>query len=168
MSENRGGRRWVWVFGEIDGLRWVVEYQRMAFPPSAEPQVRRTAQGDRALLYTTRGAYHNPTSDAPRLSRTPERLGPWGPGKEISAMRHHPPYSEEFKQRAVQLVTEMGMSPSQVASDVGCSAQAVRNWRRQAEIDRGERDGIAQRRARAAQGRERRAEAPQQAAGAGA
>jgi len=58
-------------------------------------------------------------------------------------MRHHPPYSEEFKQRAVQLVTEMGMSPSQVASDVGCSAQAVRNWRRQAEIDRGERDGIA-------------------------
>jgi transposase len=58
-------------------------------------------------------------------------------------MRHQSPYSGEFKRRAVQLVTEMGMSPAQVASDVGCSAQAVRNWRRQAEIDRGERDGVS-------------------------
>jgi transposase len=66
-----------------------------------------------------------------------------GPGKEVFAMRHRPPYSGEFKRRAVQLVTEMGMSPAQVASDVGCSAQAVRNWRRQAEIDRGERDGVS-------------------------
>lgn len=58
-------------------------------------------------------------------------------------MRHQPPYSEEFKQRAVALISEMGMTPAQVASDLGCSAQAVRNWRRQAEIDRGERDGVA-------------------------
>jgi transposase-like protein len=32
-----------------------------------------------------------------------------------------------FKQRAVQLVIEMGSSPSQVAGDVGCWAQAVPN-----------------------------------------
>ena len=58
-------------------------------------------------------------------------------------MRRQPPYSEEFKQRAVRLVTEMGMTPAEVAKDVGCSAQAVRNWRRQAEIDAGEREGLS-------------------------
>lgn len=83
-------------------------------------------------------------------------------------MRHQPPYSEEFKQRAVQLVTEMGMSPAQVASDLGCSAQAVRNWRRQAEIDRGERDGVSSDERERLKGRERQAAAAQRAAGAGA
>jgi hypothetical protein len=39
----------------------------MAFPPSAAAQTRRTAHGDRAVLYTTRGAYHNPTRDHARL-----------------------------------------------------------------------------------------------------
>jgi hypothetical protein len=39
----------------------------MACPTSAAPQARRTTQGDRAVLYTTRGAYHNPTRDEVRL-----------------------------------------------------------------------------------------------------
>ena len=57
-------------------------------------------------------------------------------------MGYRPPYSEEFKQRAVRLVTEMGMSPAQAAEDLGCSAQAIRGWRHQAEVDAGERGGV--------------------------
>ncbi|QBI18509.1 transposase [Egibacter rhizosphaerae] len=57
-------------------------------------------------------------------------------------MGYRPPYSDEFKQRAVRLVTEMGMTPAQAAQDLGCSAQAIRDWRKQAAIDAGERDGI--------------------------
>lgn len=53
------------------------------------------------------------------------------------------PYPEEFKQRAVKLVTEMGMAPEQVARDLGCAGQSVRNWVRQAEVDRGEREGLS-------------------------
>ena len=58
-------------------------------------------------------------------------------------MGYRRPYSEEFKQQAVRLVTEMGMTPAQAADDLGCSAQAIRNWRRQAAIDAGEREGLS-------------------------
>ena len=58
-------------------------------------------------------------------------------------MGYRPPYSEEFKQRAVRLVTEMGMSPRQAADDLGCSAQAIRDWVKQDEIDAGEREGLS-------------------------
>ncbi|WP_276319889.1 transposase [Egibacter rhizosphaerae] len=44
---------------------------------------------------------------------------------------------------ALRLVTEMGMTPAQAAQDLGCSAQAIRDWRRQAEIDAGEREGLS-------------------------
>lgn len=43
----------------------------------------------------------------------------------------------------MRLVTEMGMTPAQAAGDLGCSAQAIRDWRKQAEIDAGEREGIS-------------------------
>ena len=62
-----GAYYWVWVFGEITALRWVVEHEQMLF---AEHQKRRLAgmrSGDRAVLYTTRGAFHNPTRDEARL-----------------------------------------------------------------------------------------------------
>ena len=58
---------WVWVFGEVTALRWVVEHEQMLF---AEHQKRRLTQmrsEDRAVLYTTRGAFHNPTRDEARL-----------------------------------------------------------------------------------------------------
>jgi transposase len=58
-------------------------------------------------------------------------------------MPYRPPYDEEFKRRAVRLVTEMGMSPAEAAKDLGCSAQAIRDWRKQAEIDAGEREGLS-------------------------
>lgn len=46
MSQEGRRRRWVWVFGEVYGLQWVVDHGQMAFPPSAEPQARSTSLGD--------------------------------------------------------------------------------------------------------------------------
>ena len=60
--------RWVWVFGEIEGLRWVLDRRTMAFPQHADRRVQRLAAGDRAVLYVTRGAFHNPTRDRARLA----------------------------------------------------------------------------------------------------
>ena len=57
-------------------------------------------------------------------------------------MGYRPPYDENFKRRAVKLVTDMGMAFKDVAADLDCSAEAVRGWVRQAEIDAGEREGV--------------------------
>lgn len=51
-------------------------------------------------------------------------------------------YPEEFKHKAVALHREMGMSIREVADDLGCSTEAVRNWVRQTEVDAGEREGL--------------------------
>lgn len=59
---------WVWVFGEIEGLRWVLDRRTMAFPKHAARRLQRLAAGDRAVLYVTRGAFHNPTRDRARLA----------------------------------------------------------------------------------------------------
>jgi transposase-like protein len=48
-------------------------------------------------------------------------------------MGYRPPYDDEFKRRAVKLVTDLGMSFKDVAADLGCSAEAIRGWVRQAE-----------------------------------
>ena len=57
-------------------------------------------------------------------------------------MGYRRPYSDEFKDKAVGLVTDMGMSYRQVADDLGCSAESIRLWVRQAEVDTGDRDGV--------------------------
>ncbi|HVM00599.1 MAG TPA: transposase [Egibacteraceae bacterium] len=57
-------------------------------------------------------------------------------------MGYRPPYDDEFKRRAVKLVTDMGMSFQDVAADLGCSAEAIRGWVRQAEVDAGAREGV--------------------------
>lgn len=67
MNQADGGRYWVWVFAEIAGLRWVAEQKQMAFPASATAKAARMRKGDRAVLYTSRGAFHNPTRDEARL-----------------------------------------------------------------------------------------------------
>ena len=61
-------RDWVWVFGDIAGLRWVLDRSTMAFPDSAAPRLRAMSAGDRAVLYVTRGAFHNPSRDVARLA----------------------------------------------------------------------------------------------------
>jgi len=40
----------------------------------------------------------------------------------------------------VRLVREGGRTPDQLARDLGCSGQTIRNWVRQADLDQGRRD----------------------------
>jgi transposase len=43
----------------------------------------------------------------------------------------------------VRLVRELGRTPREVASDLGCSEEALRNWLKQADLDAGRRtDGL--------------------------
>lgn len=51
------------VIGEREALAWILREERMAFPSWRSP-VERLAIGDRLLLLTTRGCYHNPGRDA--------------------------------------------------------------------------------------------------------
>lgn len=52
-----------------------------------------------------------------------------------------PPYPPEFRREAVELVRTSGRSVRQVATDLGCSDQALRTWIKQAEIEQGMREG---------------------------
>ena len=56
--------------------------------------------------------------------------------------RTHPPYAPEYRQQMVELV-RTGRTPGELAREFECSAQAIRNWVRQAERDEGRReDGL--------------------------
>jgi transposase len=56
--------------------------------------------------------------------------------------KSHPPYPPEFKQRLVELV-RAGRNPEELAQKFEPSAQAIRNWARQADRDAGRRtDGL--------------------------
>lgn len=54
-----------------------------------------------------------------------------------------PPYPPEFRGEAVRLVHSSGQSIPEVARDLGISPQSLRTWVRQAQIDVGEREGLA-------------------------
>jgi transposase len=56
--------------------------------------------------------------------------------------RTRPPYPPEFRREAVKLVRSSGRPIPQVADDLGCSAQSLRNWVRQADVDGGLREGL--------------------------
>ena len=51
-------------------------------------------------------------------------------------------YPAEFRQRAVELARLREKPVTQLASDLGVSDQALRNWLRQADIDEGRRAGL--------------------------
>jgi transposase len=54
-----------------------------------------------------------------------------------------PPYPPEFRAEAVRLLRVTGRTPREVAQELGVSAQSLRNWRRQADLDAGRRsDGL--------------------------
>ena len=50
----------------------------------------------------------------------------------------------EFRLEAVRMLRAGVRSPKQLAVELGCSEQTLRNWLRQDEADRGERSGPAQ------------------------
>jgi len=57
----------VLVIGEREALSWVLSERRMAFPMRRRLNAHRLRPGDGLLLYTTRGAFHNPTRDRGRV-----------------------------------------------------------------------------------------------------
>jgi transposase len=50
-----------------------------------------------------------------------------------------PPYPAEFRREALSLMRSGARTPKQLAADLGCTEQTLRNWLRQDEADRGER-----------------------------
>ena len=56
--------------------------------------------------------------------------------------KHRSPYPPEFKRRLVELV-RAGRTPESLAKDFEPTAQAIRGWVRQADLDDGKRtDGL--------------------------
>ena len=53
-----------------------------------------------------------------------------------------PPYSKEFRAEAVRLLRSSGRPIPQLARELGCSEQSLRNWSRQVEVDAGEAEGL--------------------------
>ena len=53
--------------------------------------------------------------------------------------RTRPPYPDEFRREALELL-RAGRTPREVAESLGVSEQTLRNWRRQDQRDRHERD----------------------------
>ena len=52
------------------------------------------------------------------------------------------PYRPEFRREAIGLLRSGLRSPKQLAVELGCSEQTLRNWQRQDEADRGERSDL--------------------------
>ena len=59
-------------------------------------------------------------------------------------------YSPEFRERAVRMVLDQQEQYSSqwaamnsIASKIGCTAESLRKWVRQSEIDQGERAGLS-------------------------
>ena len=53
--------------------------------------------------------------------------------------RTRPPYPPEFRLEAVRMLRAGMRSPKQLAVELGCAEQTLRNWLRQDQADRGER-----------------------------
>lgn len=52
------------------------------------------------------------------------------------------PYSLEFRREAVRLLRTSGRSVAQLAEELGCSPQSLRNWARRLDVDEGRAEGL--------------------------
>jgi transposase len=57
--------------------------------------------------------------------------------------RSRPPYPEQFRREAVELVRTSGRSIKEIATDLGVTEQSLRSWVKQREVDVGERPGLS-------------------------
>jgi len=57
--------------------------------------------------------------------------------------RTRPPYPEQFRREAVELVRTSGRSVKEIAKDLGVAEQSLRNWVKQYEVDVGKRHGLS-------------------------
>jgi hypothetical protein len=73
------GNAWLVAFGEIEGLRWVLEHERMAFSPGLSRRAAQIQPGDSLVLYVTRGAFHNPTRDRSQIAGLATVMSPVSP-----------------------------------------------------------------------------------------
>lgn len=53
-----------------------------------------------------------------------------------------PPYPEDFRREAVRLLRTSGRSVPQLAKELGCSPQSLRNRSRQLDVDEGKAEGL--------------------------
>jgi transposase len=53
-----------------------------------------------------------------------------------------PPYPQEFRREALELLRLSEKPITQIAKDLGVSEQTLYVWRRQAEVDQGKREGL--------------------------
>ena len=56
--------------------------------------------------------------------------------------KSRPPYPEEFRREAVELVRLNEKPLVQIAKDLGVSDMTLRNWIKQADVDAGKRAGL--------------------------
>jgi len=60
----------------------------------------------------------------------------------VSKRKSRRPYPPEFRAEAVELYRVSGRSLAKVAGDLDISIESLRAWVKQAEVDRGEREGL--------------------------
>ena len=53
-----------------------------------------------------------------------------------------PPYPPQFREEAVRLTRSSRKPLAQISRELDVSEQTLRNWRKQQEIDEGEREGL--------------------------
>ena len=53
-----------------------------------------------------------------------------------------PPYPYGFRREAVRLLRSGGRSVPELAKELGCSPQSLRNWARQFDVDEGKAEGL--------------------------
>ena len=57
----------------------------------------------------------------------------------VSVPKTRPAYPEQFRREALELL-RAGRTPRELSESLGVSQQTLRNWRRQDQVDRFERD----------------------------